>query len=154
MLACVIEAPRDARTARVQSVEIPIPPSVNNHVAARGRVFLPKVVHEWFLLTVPIMQRHLDPVEAPCRISLQLVGGKGLNESRDVDNFLKHVLDALQAPKMSKANPNQLVKPGASILPNDNLAWVHGVRVDYLPCPSKGNKRPEATCLLVIEEDL
>lgn len=96
-------------------VMLPLPPSTNNLFATvNGRRVKSRAYREWLAATgaAPVELRRPKTLPAEVRVT---VFGK-VNRQRDLDNFLKPVLDSIVA---------------AGVLPGDSLAHVTELRIGY-----------------------
>ena len=122
-----------------QTIVVPIPPSTNGiwrMVRRRHRSVLVVSKHyrNWLDVTIALMRHHLQPAQCPCRIDITIQGGKGWRITRDLDNVIKPVVDALRY---------------AHVLPDDSCQYVVFVSASYVPCEIR---RTNAECIITISE--
>lgn len=114
----------DASAARVQSVQIPIPPSVNDLTATvwrgKGRASRVKTAAQREFLTKAehAIRLGMKPVTAyPVHVSVTVIGGKGFPASRDVSNAIKAAEDALVQAGIIENDSREFVrKSGAEFI--------------------------------------
>jgi len=115
-----------------------IPPSTNSlfcNVPGVGRV-KSREYRDWIKAATADLrlQRVRGTTPVPCQIQVIIRGGRGFPERRDCDNVLKPILDLL-------------VSNG--ILVKDNVRYVNGVSVRYVP--RDGNAA--ARCTVMVKGD-
>ena len=131
------ESPR-----RVQTAEIPIPPSTNHLFRATfdRKTGRPKRVvtdeYQAFRIQADIAMRgQLKPcLRYPVEVEVRIVGGLGFPESRDCDNTAKAVLGSLKE---------------ALIIKSDSVRWVNRTIQSY---ERPSGRSPVATCRVIITE--
>lgn len=99
---------------------LPLPPSTNNLFLSVGRRRVrTREYREWAAVAAGLLAG-MSPVTAErFAVVITVVGGRGLNPARDLDNFAKPTLDALVA---------------AGVLRGDSIRdGLHDVRVNYAP---------------------
>lgn len=117
----------------MNTVELPIPPSVNaiwrvTRVKSGARVTLSKAYRTWLDHAILALRMGLSRVMVyPVAVHVEIVRGVGWRKGRDVDNVLKVILDSL-------------VKAGR--LTDDDEDHVTAVSVCFGP-------RAEAACVRV-----
>jgi Holliday junction resolvase RusA-like endonuclease len=128
---------------KTQSIILPIPPSANN----LWRLVVPKnpkkgkpkalqvmtdVYAEWLAECTRKIKRGLEAVVSPpVGIQVEIRSGFDCPRSRDLDNFLKPIVDLIRKSK---------------IIPNDNLANVTKIFLFYTP----RSREIEADCVITI----
>ena len=130
-------------------VKLPVGPSANAmyFFGAHGQRFRKKPYMEWLDAAVYLIKKQASEAngafefydaetkeggyQVPVYIDLTIMGGKGFPRSRDCDNALKAVVDAVEL---------------AGIIANDNCQHVHQVQSRYYPPDYHlkwlGDKRP------------
>lgn len=119
-------------------LEIPIPPSANQlwRVArrrGRGKArVIPTVKYaEWLKVAVPLIKRSMPKAAIfPIKITIEVTGGKGWRQGRDISNAIKATEDAIKH---------------AGIIPDDNTDYVVEVNAIYFE-PMK--PKQQARCLI------
>lgn len=100
-LPCVMTAKGDGSGGggtRIVNVSLPVPPSANNlffNVAGRGRVRTPR--YRAWAAEAAILLVGQPSLDCPVSLRVRVHGGKGFPVSRDLDNVLKALQDALKA---------------------------------------------------------
>lgn len=125
----------------IQRVRIEIPPSANHlwRIIApkKGRAFMGKTAEykSWLEATGLQLRCELSKVKAlPAAIRVEIRGGEGFPESRDLDNCLKPIGDAIRA---------------SGIIPNDRVSEVVEYTIKYI----RGDRHNRvAECWIEIEE--
>lgn len=99
------------------SADLPLPPSTNHLFLTRGRRRVKTPAYRtWLALAVPQLRVLQRPERFPVELRVTLIGGSGLNETRDLDNILKPVQDAIV---------------NAGVLPADDLRFVAAISAKY-----------------------
>lgn len=151
-MANEVELVADFQCGQWQTMEIPMPPSWNSmYRTFQNRMYRTASYVEWLKEAVAWMVRDLIPCRKPASIRIVVYGGKGFPESRDLDNCLKAIMDALKPPAYEKRNPTKLKKPGAGIIADDCVRYVREKRIQYVP---RSNRKEEAEVRLFIAEVL
>ena len=108
-------------------VRVPIPPSVNNlFVTSGNRRIASREYKGWIERVLPSFQALKIPTELPAKVLVRISGK--IRRSRDLDNFLKPIGDAL-------------VRGG--VLPDDSVKAIRGWEIWYVE--SEKDKNPIAT---------
>jgi Holliday junction resolvase RusA-like endonuclease len=85
----------------VNTVALPIPPSVNNiwrvaRIHSGARVTLSKVYRDWLDVAILTLRAGMRRVTLyPVAVRVEIVRGAGWRKGRDADNLLKAISDAL-----------------------------------------------------------
>lgn len=118
------------------------PPSANslraNHTSSKGgrlqiRQHKTPEYTAWLTHAIYELRQHMTPVgkeNYPVTVNIYVFGGKGLTRKRDLDNFIKPIIDAL-------------VK--STTLIDDNLLHVSKVSATYVD-----DKEGDASCLVEV----
>lgn len=122
------------------AVSLPPPPSANRIWRVFGnRVHRSQHYIEW-LEHCDYLCRHQSigyrRFTGPVQVTIQLEGGKGFPESRDLDNCLKPVIDLLRK---------------AELMADDNVRRLSLIVLEYR-APGKGRNRGDAVCRVIVEE--
>lgn len=126
---------------------IPLPPTANKIWRTVGnRTYATKEYRDWLKLCADLFREHWRPIDGPVRVTLTIRYGKGFPCSRDADNCLKPVMDALKPPRHAK--DGTLTGDGASIIPDDCIEVVRGIAIEVLPAH---DKKSEAECWVMVE---
>lgn len=123
--AKVLAMSRPARreAARVDEIELPVPPSANHiwRVAGKRNV-KSRVYADWLDESVPFLRHHFRRFDGPVEIYLTVVG---IPTNSDLDNRIKPTVDALVQ---------------AGVIPTDNCSVVKRVCADYEPLLESGRE--------------
>jgi len=147
------------RYDQIMLVTLLPPPSVNECWRwFRGNMVRSKRYTDWLAhCTEVIEEQGHGPVATPCRVCVTVVPGVGITSRSDLDNLIKPIMDLLTPEK--RADPKEegeqgkLRKPGAGIIPDDNLTHVHEVVVRLATgTPKKrGKKVPPAVIVVRVQ---
>lgn len=128
---------------------IPIPPSANQmHRLFGNRHHITKAYFDWLKTVAELIERADIAKRSEGQktgIAIVIQGGKGFTKARDLDNVAKPILDALRPP--TYARDGRISKPGAGILPDDNVQIVTSILLIYL---EPRRRTDEAACWLAI----
>ena len=122
-----------------QTVVVPIPPSTNGiwrvvRRRHRSSMVLSRNYRNWLTITTALMRQQLHPAQYPCRVIITITGGKGWRVTRDLDNVIKPVVDALRY---------------AHVLPDDSCQYVVYVSAAYV---ENARKSSPAECIITIAQ--
>lgn len=139
-LVALIERVGHRRPFTGFAVSLPPPPSANRLWRIFGNRLHKAKDYALWLEHCDFLCRHQSRnyrrFTTPVRVVVQIEGGKGFMESRDLDNCAKPVLDLLRQ---------------AEVLEDDDVRRVGAIVMDYLPA-GKGRKRGDAVCRVIVEE--
>ncbi len=111
------------------SIVVPVPPSTNNlFVNAGKRRVTSSKYQDWQNVAIPILRALSPPTQYP--VGIVLTVEEKVRSSRDIDNFVKPILDAI-------------VK--AELIVNDNVKHVAEVTIRYRPSDLGAGVRVEFT---------
>ena len=110
-------------------VAVPVPPSTNAiwravRSAGRTKVVKSKAYKGWMESAVLLLRIGLPAARSPVAVRILIVGGKGWEPGRDVDNVCKAVLDAVKL---------------AGRVPDDDCERVPDVYASYRPPARPGD---------------
>lgn len=126
---------------------IPVPPSANRLWRIfRNRQHKATEYKDWLKYTAHLLRERMRPVDGTVRIVIELRFGKGFMRSRDLDNCIKPIIDALKPPRYDKEG--KLASDGAGIIPDDSIEIVRSICIDVLPAI---DKKSEAECVVMVE---
>lgn len=109
------------------------PPSANRYWKTfRGRTVRSAEATAWLECASDLIQRNIRPATGSVKVLLELRMGKGVANTADLDNFIKVTMDALK-PESRHRETNQVTKPGAGVIVDDSLLYVHEVVARILP---------------------
>jgi len=102
----------------------------------KGGMCLTRKYRNWIEHNLPIIKEGLrKPERFPVNIEITVVAGRGWNDSRDIDNTIKPLVDLLVR---------------AEVLPDDKTQYVNRVTARYMPFLA--SKKSEALTRVAFEE--
>lgn len=100
-------------------IEIPIPPSANRMYRKVRNFMIPAPEYiAWLEAAGPTVRSRTGPLLGPIAVHIKVWGGKGWNESSDMDNLEKPIKDMLQVKEFGGK------RLGAGIIPSDDCRTV------------------------------
>jgi hypothetical protein len=112
---------------------VPAPPSANDMTSfGKGRVYRSKAYKAWLGRCFFLTRGAITKVEGTVSIDIAIVGGKGLKANRDLDNFVKPIVDMCRH---------------LGVIPEDNFSIVRSLRATYTP-PANKTARARVTVMV------
>jgi len=124
-------------------IEVPPPPSANGiwRIVRGTKMTVSDEYKRWAAAVAPAFERLRVPAGFPVTVVIVVRGGKGWTTSRDLDNAIKPLIDAV---KKSGTIPDDttayVTKIEATYVPGDGRPAGVRVRVEHKgepPCPSQ-----------------